>query len=119
MISLFAQALAYVLHKTPYVFPIVGGRKVEHLKGNIEALSLELSDAELDEIDKAVPFDVGFPLNFLFGENYKVRMTAKDMWLIATAAHLDVPDHERVSLFMNNYEDESNANEYLAYQTTQ
>ncbi|KAJ4149405.1 hypothetical protein NW754_000845 [Fusarium falciforme] len=26
-------ALAYVMHKTPYVFPIVGGRKVEHLRG--------------------------------------------------------------------------------------
>ncbi|PBK99004.1 hypothetical protein ARMGADRAFT_1124135 [Armillaria gallica] len=24
--------------KTPYVFPIIGGRKVEHLKANIEAL---------------------------------------------------------------------------------
>ncbi|KAK3318643.1 norsolorinic acid reductase [Apodospora peruviana] len=33
-------ALAYVMRKTPYVFPIVGGRKVEHLKGNIEALTL-------------------------------------------------------------------------------
>lgn len=29
-------ALAYVMHKSPYVFPICGGRKVEHLKGNIE-----------------------------------------------------------------------------------
>jgi len=29
-------ALAYVMRKAPYVFPIVGGRKVEHLKGNIE-----------------------------------------------------------------------------------
>lgn len=31
--------LAYVMHKTPNVFPIVGGRRIEHLKGNIEALS--------------------------------------------------------------------------------
>lgn len=29
-------ALAYVMHKSPYVFPICGGRKIEHLKGNIE-----------------------------------------------------------------------------------
>ncbi|KAI9741449.1 MAG: hypothetical protein M1818_004255 [Claussenomyces sp. TS43310] len=55
-------ALAYVMHKTPYVFPIVGGRKVEHLKGNIEALSLELSDADIEEIESATPeFDIGFP----------------------------------------------------------
>lgn len=29
-------ALAYVMQKTPYVFPVIGGRKVEHLKANIE-----------------------------------------------------------------------------------
>ena len=28
-------ALAYVLQKTPYVFPIVGGRKTHHLLSNI------------------------------------------------------------------------------------
>lgn len=59
-------ALAYVTHKTPYVFPIVGGRKVEHLKGNIEALEVNLTPEEIDEIDAAVPFDIGFPHNFLF-----------------------------------------------------
>ncbi|KAI4178604.1 MAG: hypothetical protein L6R41_008315, partial [Letrouitia leprolyta] len=59
-------ALRYVMHKSPYVFPIVGGRKVEHLKGNIEALKVELTDEEVDEIDSAVPFQVGFPMNMLF-----------------------------------------------------
>ena len=58
-------ALAYVMHKAPYVFPVIGGRKVDHLKGNIEALSLELSKAELDEIEGAAEFDQGFPLNFI------------------------------------------------------
>jgi aryl-alcohol dehydrogenase-like predicted oxidoreductase len=43
-------ALAYVMHKSPYVFPICGGRKVEHLKGNIEALGLELSEGDRDGI---------------------------------------------------------------------
>lgn len=60
---LTSVALAYVMHKAPYVFPIVGGRKVEHLKGNVEALGLELSDEELKEIDDAAPFDIGFPFN--------------------------------------------------------
>ena len=58
-------ALAYVMHKTPYVFPIVGGRKIEHLEGNIAALSLELSQEEIEEIEGAVPFDIGYPMNFL------------------------------------------------------
>lgn len=29
-------ALAYVMHKAPYVFAVVGGRKIEHLKANID-----------------------------------------------------------------------------------
>jgi aryl-alcohol dehydrogenase-like predicted oxidoreductase len=59
-------ALAYVMHKAPYVFPIIGGRKIEHLKANIEGLSVGLSDEEMDEIEAAAPFDIGFPLNLLF-----------------------------------------------------
>lgn len=60
-------ALAYVMHKAPYVFPICGGRKVDHLKGNIEALSLQLSEEDMKEIEGAYPFDVGFPHNMLAG----------------------------------------------------
>lgn len=62
-------ALAYVMHKTPYVFPIVGGRKVEHLKGNIEALGLRLSEEEMEKIDGAYQFDLGFPHSFLSPSN--------------------------------------------------
>ncbi|MCJ1243955.1 hypothetical protein MMC30_001152 [Trapelia coarctata] len=58
-------ALAYVIQRAPYVFPICGGRTTEHLKGNIEALSLALSEEEIKEIEDAWPFDTGFPLSFL------------------------------------------------------
>lgn len=60
-------ALAYVMQKTPYVFPIVGGRKLEHLKGNIAGLSLDLSETDMKDIEEANPFDIGFPMNFLGG----------------------------------------------------
>ena len=56
-----AVALAYVMQKTPYVFPVVGGRKVEHLMSNIEALKISLSDEQMKEIEGASPFDPGFP----------------------------------------------------------
>ncbi|KAI0289339.1 Aldo/keto reductase [Russula brevipes] len=59
--SVTAVAIAYLLHKTPYVFPIVGGRKVEHLKQNIQALDISLSPEQIHRIDGAKPFDVGFP----------------------------------------------------------
>lgn len=60
-------ALAYVMHKAPYVYPICGGRKVDHLKGNIEALGLQLGREDIEEIEQAYPFDVGFPHNMLAG----------------------------------------------------
>ncbi|KAL2054245.1 hypothetical protein ABVK25_005386 [Lepraria finkii] len=86
-------ALAYVMHKAPYVFPIIGGRKIEHLKSNIEGLAVELSDEDIDEIENATPFDIGFPLSFLFGyggQKYNSRMSTSDIPFRKAAGHLDV-----------------------------
>ena len=58
-------AIAYTMHKAPYVFPIVGGRKVEHLLANIEALSVRLSDEQIAYIEGILPFDKGFPNNII------------------------------------------------------
>ena len=59
--SLPSVAIAYLLHKTPYVFPIIGGRKIEHLLANIEALELSLSDEQIQYLESIVPLDLGFP----------------------------------------------------------
>jgi aryl-alcohol dehydrogenase-like predicted oxidoreductase len=59
--SITAVAIAYVMHKTPYVFPIIGGRKPEHLKANIEALDISLSEQQIQLLEGALPFSVGFP----------------------------------------------------------
>jgi aryl-alcohol dehydrogenase-like predicted oxidoreductase len=87
-------AQAYVMHKSPYVFPIVGGRKIEHLKSNIEALGVELSDDDIDEIEAAAEFDVGFPMNMLFGygdaKPYKSGQGFSDMALVKPAGHFDM-----------------------------
>ncbi|KAL2865379.1 NADP-dependent oxidoreductase domain-containing protein [Aspergillus lucknowensis] len=58
-------ALAYVMQKARNVFPIVGGRKVEHLHDNIRALSLHLTDEQMALIESIKEFDLGFPLNFI------------------------------------------------------
>jgi aryl-alcohol dehydrogenase-like predicted oxidoreductase len=86
-------ALAYVMHKTPYVFPIVGGRKIEHLKGNIEALKLQLTEEDIDEIEGAVPFDLGFPQAFLGGP--KGLSSPTNIWLLNTAAKFDYVEGEK------------------------
>ena len=73
----------------PYVFLIIGGRKVEHLKSNIEALRIGLTDDELDVIDGAVPFDHAFPTNFLFDygghHRYTSRSTPGNIFLLKNA----------------------------------
>ncbi|KAI8654145.1 Aldo-ket-red domain-containing protein [Fusarium sp. Ph1] len=66
-VPITSVALAYVLHKSPFVFPILGGRKLDHIRGNIEALGLRLTSQEIEDIETAYPFDVGFPHNFLSG----------------------------------------------------
>lgn len=52
------------MQKTPYVFPVIGGRKVEHLHANLEALDITLSREHIDEIEAAVPFSLGFPYDY-------------------------------------------------------
>ena len=79
------------MHKTANVFPIVGGRKIDHLKSNIEALSIKLTPEDIEEIDDAFPFDYGFPLNFLFNSK-QPSARAEDLWLVqASGAYLDTP----------------------------
>lgn len=91
--SITGIAMAYVMHKSPYVFPIVGGRKIEHLKGNIEALAVELSEEDIDAIESATAFDVGFPMNMIFGgygsKPYKSGGGLPDIGLAQPAGYFD------------------------------
>ena len=85
-------ALAYVMAKAPYVFPIVGGRKIDHLKGNIAALSVDLSEKDIEEIESAWPFDAGFPSTFLGGPGG--AKGPGDIWLAKMSGvydYVDVP----------------------------
>ncbi|KAI0673869.1 aryl-alcohol dehydrogenase [Trametes maxima] len=80
--SIQAVAIAYVMQKTPYVFPILGGRKPEQLYANIEALDIALSEDHIKRIEDAVPFDIGFPANMWGnGTDYP--------WLFKNAGHFD------------------------------
>lgn len=63
--SVTAVALAYVMSKAPNVFPIVGGRKVEHLKDNIQALKIKLTNEQIEYLESVKQLDVGFPNNFI------------------------------------------------------
>ena len=62
---LTAVAIAYVMQKTPYVFPIIGGRKVEQLEANLEALEIVLTPEHIKYLESIVPFDPGFPVSMI------------------------------------------------------
>ncbi|EEB89611.1 hypothetical protein MPER_12269 [Moniliophthora perniciosa FA553] len=59
--SITSVAIAYVMQKTPYVFPIIGGRKVENLVSNLEALDLTLTDDQITYLESIIPADPGYP----------------------------------------------------------
>lgn len=85
--SVTAIALAYVMHKAPNVYPIVGCRKVEQLRDNIQALSIRLTEEQIAFLESAKRFDLGFPLNFI-GEDPNVT---GHNWLHSTWANLIFP----------------------------
>ena len=60
-----AIALAYVMSKYPYTYPIVGGRKVEHLRDNIKCLEITLTEQQIEYLEGIIPFDKGFPSNLI------------------------------------------------------
>jgi aryl-alcohol dehydrogenase-like predicted oxidoreductase len=85
--SVTAIAIAYVRAKAPNVFPIVGGRKVEHLQDNIQALSIKLTTEQIDYLESVRPFDVGFPSNFIGPDP---RVTGKFWGIAGSSAPLTI-----------------------------
>lgn len=94
-------ALAYVRSKYAYVYPIVGGRTKEHIESNIAALNIVLTPEEVEEVEAATSFDIGFPLNILAGigfvpnAKYTTDFNTGDIFLVKTAAHVDTVEHQR------------------------
>lgn len=63
--SAAAVALAWVLAKEPNVFHVVGGRKLAHLKDNIDALSIRLTPEQITFLEGVLPFEKGYPYNMV------------------------------------------------------
>ena len=77
-------ALAYVMAKQPYIFPIVGVRKLEQLHDNINALKLRLTADEIKEIEQAYAFQPGFPHDFTGfhpSQNWLLQLTGHYEWV--------------------------------------
>lgn len=79
-------AIAYVMQKAPYVFPIIGGRKIEHLISNIEALSISLSNEHIKFIESVLPFDFGFPYQYFVSRRF-FKSSAHSILTLMCLAH--------------------------------
>ncbi|KAI9442874.1 NADP-dependent oxidoreductase domain-containing protein [Lactarius psammicola] len=86
--SITAVAIAYHLLKTPYVFPIIGGRKVEQLRENLQALDISLTPEQMNRIESTKPFEPDF--------SYSVFANSlDDAWPVKMAAHTErVPSQQ-------------------------
>ncbi|CAI6100751.1 unnamed protein product [Clonostachys chloroleuca] len=87
-----AIALAYVMAKAPYVFPIVGGRKIEHLHDNIRALSIKLTAEQIQRLESVKPFEIGFPNDFL---GPHPGDTGKAGWMLAMTGQFSIVEHPK------------------------
>ncbi|THU80878.1 Aldo/keto reductase [Dendrothele bispora CBS 962.96] len=75
--SITSVAIAYVMHKTTHVFPIIGGRRIEHLEQNIEGLELSLTPEQIKFLESEAPaFDPGFPATMI-GDGTEINYLLK------------------------------------------
>ncbi|KAK4220763.1 NADP-dependent oxidoreductase [Podospora fimiseda] len=91
--SVTCIALAYILRKASLlgmhrVFPVIGGRKVEQLKDNMQALSIKLTEDEVKYLESVHPFKIGWPHDFI-GEDPNVA--GVHVGLPATSAFVAFP----------------------------
>lgn len=49
------------MSKSPYIFPIIGGRKVEYLEENAASLEIDLTPAQIEYLEGINKFEIGFP----------------------------------------------------------
>ncbi|OJZ80605.1 hypothetical protein ASPFODRAFT_147303 [Aspergillus luchuensis CBS 106.47] len=83
--SVTAIAIAYVMAKAPNVFPLVGGRKVEYLHDNIQALSITLTKAQIEYLESVSPLDLGYPYSMIGTDP---RVTGKPTRMLSNSAAL-------------------------------
>jgi len=92
--SLTQVALAYHLQRHPYVFPVFGCRTTQQLEQNVQALSISLSDEDIHDLEKVVPFELGFPYD-QYGQDPH-RDNQVSAWLLKmTGHHYEFVQHQR------------------------
>ncbi|SEP75186.1 Predicted oxidoreductase [Lentzea xinjiangensis] len=68
-------ALAWVLQRPGVTAPVIGARTPEQLRGNLDALEVELSAAQVARLDEVGAVDLGYPHDLLAGEHIRAVTT--------------------------------------------
>ncbi|MFD5824988.1 aldo/keto reductase [Lentzea sp. NPDC060358] len=71
-------ALAWNLRQPGVTAPVIGARTPEQLLGNLDALEVELSDAQLARLDAVSAIELGYPHDLLAGEHIRA-VTSGDL----------------------------------------
>ncbi|MDC7225915.1 MAG: aldo/keto reductase [Spirochaetales bacterium] len=58
-------SLAWLLKKTPCIFPLIGARKMDQLKDNLKAVELSLSDEDEAVLNKVSSTGTPYPYSFI------------------------------------------------------
>ncbi|NUN14863.1 MAG: aldo/keto reductase [Myxococcales bacterium] len=58
-------ALAWLLHKPAVTSVIIGARSLDQLNANLTAARIKLTEAQMDRLNQASEFDLGYPYTFI------------------------------------------------------
>jgi aryl-alcohol dehydrogenase-like predicted oxidoreductase len=64
-------AIAWLRRRSPRVIPILGARTADQLEANLAALDVRLDGEAMERLEAAFPLDLGFPHDFLAGDNVR------------------------------------------------
>jgi aryl-alcohol dehydrogenase-like predicted oxidoreductase len=58
-------AIAWTMHRSESIIPILGARSVEQIRDNLGAIDVQLSASQMADLEKATEFSLGFPHDFI------------------------------------------------------
>jgi aryl-alcohol dehydrogenase-like predicted oxidoreductase len=58
-------AIAWTMHRSPSIIPILGARSEAQIRDNLGALDVRLTPAHMADLEKVTEFSLGFPHDFL------------------------------------------------------
>jgi hypothetical protein len=62
---------------------------VNHLKANIQALNIDLSDEEIASIESVAPFNIGYPHSLLSGSSTENISPSNPAFFVKRAGYFD------------------------------